>query len=509
MHPWGLAFGVALAAALALTPVARALALRLSILDAPDGRRKLQQRAVPLFGGVAVYFALVLGLIVINLAVGNQYPELAELSRVLIAATGFVCLFGCLDDTWDLSPRFKLLLQICSVLPIVLGGYSIQRLWAFGQPFELGWLGVPITVLWLIGCINALNLLDGMDGLASLVGLCTAAMLAIIALNIGNDHVSLIAIVLAGALSGFLLYNLPPASIYLGDSGSMVIGMTIGILGMQAALKTPATLAITAPAVLMSIPMLDTLLAIVRRKLTGQRFDTADRGHIHHRLLERGLNNWQALGVIGLLCLLTGGAATLTIIVRSDGVAWTFALSLVVILVRLRVFGHHELSLVKLTIATGLMRLVQRFFVFVRARRDGEPAADILFETAWRTLVEEVRPWCTTSLELTSGRRDDSENRHTWQPAERYSNEPLEWTYSVFFRGPQETFCELRITGHDLRMSDPWRQARLAQILSTACRYWCVHAERVPPSLHWVDSPDGRLISLPVALFSRPAAKAA
>jgi UDP-GlcNAc:undecaprenyl-phosphate GlcNAc-1-phosphate transferase len=401
-------------------------------------------------------------------------------------------------------------LQVCSVLPIVLGGYSIQRLYAFGQPFELGWLGVPITVLWLVGCINALNLLDGMDGLASLVGLCTAAMLAIIALNIGNDHVSLIAIVLAGALAGFLLYNLPPASIYLGDSGSMVIGMTIGILGMQAALKTPATLAITAPAVLMSIPMLDTLLAIIRRKLTGQRFDTADRGHIHHRLLERGLSNWQALGVIGLLCLLTGGAATLTIVVRSDGVAWTVALSLVVILVRLRVLGHHELSLVKLTIATALMRLLQRSFLFVRSRPGEEQSGpDAVFETAWRALIEEVRPWSTLSLELASVHGQSAESRHTWRQAAQWPDQTLEWTYVVSLRGPQGRSCEVRIVGQDPRMSEPWRQARLAQILSTACRYWSLHADRVPPSLHWVDASDGRVVSRPASLAVHPPAKAA
>ncbi len=510
MHPLWVAFGVALVGALALTPLARALALRLRILDQPDGRRKLQQRAVPLFGGVAVYLALVLGLVVINLAVGDRYPDLRELSRVLIAATGFVCLFGCLDDTWDLSPRFKLLLQVCSVLPIVLGGYSIQRLYAFDQPYELGWLGVPITVLWLVGCINALNLLDGMDGLASLVGLFTAAMLSLIAMNLGHDHVSLIAIVLAGALTGFLLYNLPPASIYLGDSGSMVIGMAVGIIGMQAALKTPATLAITAPAVLMSIPMLDTLLAIVRRKLTGQRFDTADRGHIHHRLLERGLNNWQALGVICLLCLLTGGAATLTIVVRSDGVAWTVALILVVILVRLRLFGHHELSLVKLTITTALVRLLQRVFTIVRARRsdEGQAATDVLFETAWRALIEEVRPW-SLSLELASGDGQTPESRHTWRQPSRWPLATHEWSYSVALRSSNERFCEVRIVGHDPRMAEPWRQARIVQILSTACRHWSLHAERVPASLHWVDAPDGQVVSQAPVLAIHKTAQAA
>lgn len=510
MLPLWIAFGVALASAIALTPLARALALRLEIVDQPDGRRKLQKRPVPLFGGVAVYLSLVLGLLAANFLAGEAYPQLFELSRVLIAATGFVCLFGCIDDTWDLSPRFKLLLQVCSVLPIVLEGYSIERLYVFGQPFELGWLGVPITVLWLVACINALNLLDGMDGLASLVGLSTAAMLAIIALNLGHPHVSLIAIALAGALAGFLLYNLPPASIYLGDSGSMVIGMVVGLLGMQAALKTPATLSITAPAVLMSIPMLDTLLAIVRRKLTGQRIDTADRGHIHHRLLDRGLNNWQALGVIGLLCLLTGAAAVTAIFIPSDGLAWAIALSLVVFLVRLRVFGHHELALVKLTVATALVRLVQRMVSSLRARASDAPASDDRdFAAAWPALIEEVRPWSTTSLELNGGSGVGTCHRHTWRLASWLPNSAVEWSFTASFRGQGERSCEVRLVGQGPQAIEPWQQTRVVQILTAFCQYWTEHAEHVPASLHWSDASDGRIIGLPAALTVHHAAKAA
>jgi UDP-GlcNAc:undecaprenyl-phosphate GlcNAc-1-phosphate transferase len=494
-----MAFGVALVGAIVLTPLSRAFARRLEIVDQPDGRRKLQKRPVPLFGGVAVYLALVLGLSVANFLAGEQYPGLAELSQVLFAATGFVCLFGCIDDTWDLSPRFKLLLQVCSVLPIVLEGYAIQKLYAFGQPFELGWLGVPITVLWLVACINALNLLDGMDGMASLVGLSTAAMLAIIALNLGHPHVSIIAIALAGALAGFLLYNLPPASIYLGDSGSMVIGMVIGILSIQAALKAPATLSITAPAVLLSIPMLDTLLAIVRRKLTGQRIATADRGHIHHRLLERGLSNWQALGVIGLLCLLTGAAAIVAILVRSDGLAWAMALSLVVFLVRLRVCGHHELALVKLTVATALVRLVQRMVNSLRARAGDAHTADIEFDSAWPALIAEVRPWSTVSLELTSGCPQRPDHRHTW----RLAGSPdgaLEWSFAVSFRGQGEQSCEVRLVGQGLEAIEPWQQTRVAQLLAAFCHYWTEHAQRVPAPLHWTDAADGQIVAQPASL---------
>ena len=148
-------------------------------------------------------------------------------------AAGFVCFVGSIDDRFNLPSRIKLALQIVSVLPIVLLGYYVDRIVAFGCPIELGWLGIPLTILWLVGCINALNLIDGMDGLASIIGLSTAAMLGVIAANQGHDHVAAMAIVLAASLAGFLIYNLPPASIFLGDSGSMVIGLTVGLLGIQ------------------------------------------------------------------------------------------------------------------------------------------------------------------------------------------------------------------------------------------------------------------------------------
>lgn len=354
-------FAIAFAASLSLTAVVRAVARRWRIVDYPDGKRKLHAAPVPLWGGVAVYLAVVLGLTAAgwgSFAAGSQQ---AELSMALIVAAGIVCVFGGIDDSWVLSGRLKLLLQVCAVLPIVALGYSVDRIVAFGYPIQLGWFGVPLTVAWLVGCINALNLLDGMDGLASTVGLLTAVMMAIIATSMGNGHVAVIALVLAGALAGFLIYNLPPASIFLGDSGSMVIGLILGVLGIQGALKTSATLAITVPAVIMSLPMFDMLLAVVRRKLTGKRLDAADREHVHHRLLDRGLTQWQALCIIGALCLTTGAATTAATIFRFDALAWITALALMVLAIRLEVFGHHELALAKRAVARRLAALAGHF----------------------------------------------------------------------------------------------------------------------------------------------------
>ena len=152
---------------------------------------------------------------------------------MLIPAAALACLFGAVDDCCNLRSRAKLALQFLAALLITSAGFSVDFIIVFGCRIELGWWGVPLTIGWLMGCINALNLIDGLDGLASVVGLSTTSMMGIIALNMGNDHVAAAALALTAALAGFLVFNRPPASIFLGDSGSTLIGLVIGVLGIQ------------------------------------------------------------------------------------------------------------------------------------------------------------------------------------------------------------------------------------------------------------------------------------
>ncbi len=370
-------FAMTFAAAAGATFVVRRAALRFGAVDRPDGHRKRHAAPTPRWGGVAVYLAVVLGIVaagVDRFGVDEHYTELAML---LTVAAGIVCFCGAIDDLRPLSSRAKLVLQIAAVMPLIIFGYWIEKITAFGVPIYLGWMGVPLTIFWLLGCINSLNLLDGMDGLASLVGALTAAMIAIVAHSLGHDHVSVIGLILAAALGGFLLHNMPPARIFLGDSGSMVIGLTLGVLGLQGALKTSTTLAITIPAVIMSLPFFDTLLAVVRRKLSGRSFAAADREHIHHRLLDRGMTPWQVLCLLGALCLLTGGAATAATIFRNESVAWITALALLVLVVRLRLFGHHELTLVRGWLSRRFGELRRAAGASI-SRRTGWPARSVL-----------------------------------------------------------------------------------------------------------------------------------
>jgi len=442
-----LIFSFTFAASLALTVVVRRAALRWGVVDRPDGQRKLHDGVKPLGGGVAVYLSMILGLLAAGCVNYGAGRELWELSRVIILAGGCVCFFGCIDDICRLNARFKLAVQVCSVLPIALAGYSIDNVVAFGYRIELGPFAIPLTVLWLIGCINALNLIDGMDGLASVVGLSTAAMMGLIAASEGHIHVSIIALVLAGALAGFLMLNRPPASIFLGDSGSMVIGLTVGVLGMQGAMKTSATLSITAPAVVMILPMFDIIAAVIRRELTGRRFDSPDREHIHHLLLDRGLSPWQVLCILGALCLTTGAAATAATIFRKDALAWITVLVLVVTMIRLKLFGHREFALLRQAVV-GQFSAFARFSSHILRRERVSFINDpvVTLETAWDALVAEIKPWNIRRLELTI-RRGPIIGRRYWIDPATKDVQKCHWSTAVSIGRRDGRRCNLCADG--------------------------------------------------------------
>ena len=490
---------IALLAALVLTAVVRAIACRYGILDQPDGKRKLHGRPVPLWGGAAVYGAMVLGLMALRFGPGMS-SELAELSTAWMIAAGFVCFVGGIDDRFDLPSRLKLVLQIVAVVPLALCGYSVDRVVAFSYPIELGWLGVPLTVLWLVGCINALNLLDGMDGLASIVGLSAAAMLGVIAASQGNDHVAVMATALAASVTGFLLYNLPPATVFLGDSGSMVIGLTVGLLGIQGTLKTSATLAITAPAVVMTLPMFDIVAAVVRRKLTGRRFDAPDRLHIHHRLLDRGWNPWQVLCLLGAVCLTTGAAATAATIFRRDALAWITAITLIVLMIRLRLFGYEEFALVKRAVVAPLRTCVAAAARL--ARRLGVPggtgsapglpgalhqvlssnppsAADPRTSTPalWDLLLRNVSQWHIHQVEFSS-LQDHRLRRLRWIDPAMPADEHCCWSLSVSLPDHEGEICQLRASS-TRPITNEGEFSALTTLLKTFGAHFAIHSEQL------------------------------
>jgi UDP-GlcNAc:undecaprenyl-phosphate GlcNAc-1-phosphate transferase len=409
-------FGVAVLASVVLTAAAKRVAQRFGILDAPDGQRKLHRGPVPLWGGTAVYLSMVIALAAARFGEFGVGSQLDSLMKIVVIAAGLICLVGCIDDAYRLGSRTKLLFQLFAILPIIGAGYSVERITAFGLTLELGWFGNVVAIVWLLGCVNAINLLDGMDGLASIVGISTALTLGVIASYTGCPHATVVAVTMAGALVGFLVHNLPPARIFLGDSGSMVIGLVVGLLGMQSTIKTTAALSITAPLVVMTLPMFDTALALVRRKLSGRRFDSADRQHVHHRLLDRGMNPWLVLGILGTLCLATGVAATIGTFMHSDAVAWVTAAMLLILGIRLRLLGNYEVSLLVGKCSRALSTLA-RSLSHPKSRQHIPSVAELdamSADRAWSLLIELTQCWSVHQLTMRVAAENTVREERRW-----------------------------------------------------------------------------------------------
>jgi UDP-GlcNAc:undecaprenyl-phosphate GlcNAc-1-phosphate transferase len=296
--------------ALLITPLVRDY-LGKYFLDHPDGIRKKHASPVPRVGGIAILVSYVITF-AIAMALPFTYAQHLhhELPNILLLTmvASVVFLTGVLDDLIGLAAWQKLLgIVVASVLAYVAGIHVEIRMLQ-GLP-AWPWLGFVITVIWLVGCTNAFNLIDGMDGLAAGVGLVATVTMLLAALTQNNIPLILATMPLAGCLLGFLRYNFNGASVYLGDCGSLSLGFLLGCFGALWSDKSVTLVALTVPLLAVSIPLLDVVLSIMRRFLRNRPIFQADRGHIHHRLLERGLSPRSAVltmyGLCGLVAVLS------------------------------------------------------------------------------------------------------------------------------------------------------------------------------------------------------------
>ncbi len=363
---------VSFAASLILTPQVRRLATRYNLVDRPDGRRKIHARPTPVGGGIALLLSSCVALGAVLLFYPSAQAELAEgqgrsLLGLLLSVL-VICGVGVLDDYGLLRGRHKLLGQIVATGIVMEFGVVVRQVQIFQWSLDLGLFAYPFTLLLLLGAINSLNLLDGMDGLLSSVGIIVLSAMSVMAILGGHMAPTLVAIALVGSLLGFLRYNYPPATIFLGDCGSMVIGLVTGVLAIQCSLKGTATAALAAPLATLTIPILDTTAAIIRRKLTGRSLYTSDRGHLHHCLLSRGLSARWVVLCISSLCLFTVIGSLASLALKNELVAILSALTVVVILVGVRVFGYTEFLLAR-------QRLVGAASSWLQLRPKGKPQA--------------------------------------------------------------------------------------------------------------------------------------
>jgi UDP-GlcNAc:undecaprenyl-phosphate GlcNAc-1-phosphate transferase len=261
-------------------------------------------------------------------------------------ATAALCLLGMWDDCKGLSAWAKLPLQILVTLPLVLSGFYPEQVRLFGESIHLGWLGAVFTVGWLVLVINAMNLIDGMDGLASVTGIVISSAITVMAARRGNFQVMVWSLSLAGGLAGFLVHNRPPAKVFLGDSGSMVIGLVVAFLALRVStLHDLATVNASVLTLLLFVPLLDTGLAVVRRILKGQNILHGDHSHLHHQLLDRGFSVWRALAILGGFCSVGSTAAFLTVAYNRELLAWASVAGTTAVLVYGKLIAGQELRL--------------------------------------------------------------------------------------------------------------------------------------------------------------------
>jgi UDP-GlcNAc:undecaprenyl-phosphate/decaprenyl-phosphate GlcNAc-1-phosphate transferase len=291
-----------------VTPLVTRMALALGAVDRP-AHRKVHARPTPLLGGLAIFLGMwlpLLFLVFYSNEVTNRLAKEGWHRLFLICMAGLSMLvLGIWDDTTGLNARWKFSFQIPLAAALVLAGVQFNEI---GLPYlgsvDLGPWGPVLVVVWIVGITNALNLIDGIDGLATGVAFLVAATNASLAVLNGNPLLAVVMCSMAGACLGFLRYNFAPARIFLGDAGSLFLGITLAVTAIMANSKRTVATSMLVPVLVLGYPALDTLLAMFGRFLHGKSMFTGDRSHIHHRLVARGLGHAKSALVLYLVCAL-------------------------------------------------------------------------------------------------------------------------------------------------------------------------------------------------------------
>ena len=306
-----LAFAVSLLVAYVMTPPVKRFAEKVGAIDVPRDNRRVHDHPIPRMGGLAIFIGFVLSLIFF-------VPMSTKVLGLLVGSV-IIAVMGGVDDIVSLNPWVKLAGQIVAALVAIRCGLvfdviSNPNIFAEETYIEIGWLSIPLTMLWIVGCTNAVNLIDGLDGLAVGVSAISSMTMLIVSLFVSEPVVSIILAALTGACLGFMPYNLNPAKIFMGDVGSQLMGFVLSTASIMGLFKLHAIITFFVPLLALALPLADTIFAFFRRILHGQSPFKADKGHFHHRLLAMGLNQKQVVAVLygisavlGLLAVLMAG----------------------------------------------------------------------------------------------------------------------------------------------------------------------------------------------------------
>lgn len=337
-----------------LTPLVTMGARRVGLLDHPRGRRKIHEVAVPRLGGVAIAAACAgaIGLLLLSPLNGAATVDLS-LALHLLPAAAAIFVLGLVDDVVGLNAKEKLLGQAAAGYFAYLGGVHITGFAGYNFP---EWSSLPITIAWLTICANAFNLIDGMDGLATGIGIFATLTTLSAALLNNNTALALATAPLLGALLAFLRYNFNPASIFLGDCGSLTIGFLLGCFGAIWSQKSATLIGVAAPLMALAVPLLDTGIAVARRFLRRQPVFSPDRNHLHHRLLDRGLSTRKTALILYGVCAVAAAFSLLQSMPHNRFSGLLLILFCVTAWVGIQFAGYVEFDAARHLVLTGTFR---------------------------------------------------------------------------------------------------------------------------------------------------------
>ncbi|MBR6342846.1 MAG: undecaprenyl/decaprenyl-phosphate alpha-N-acetylglucosaminyl 1-phosphate transferase [Selenomonadaceae bacterium] len=340
MPEYVLAFVIAAGVTLVLTPGVIFLAAKTGAMDAPDAR-KVHKKPIARIGGIGIYVAFMVSMLAV-MSIEDLTPEVSFEIMGLLVSGSLIFLLGIIDDYRNLPAKVKLLGQIVAACVLTIA-FDVRIDFItdpFGDYFFLEYFAIPATIFWVVGLTNTVNLIDGLDGLAAGVAVIASITIFLVALQQNILLVAVLTASLAGAAFGFLYYNFNPARIFMGDSGSMFLGFMLAGISIIGAVKCAATIALIVPILALGLPILDTTFAIVRRYRGGVPIFKPDRGHLHHRLLDLGFTQRQAVLLMYVISAMLGlSAVTLT------EVSSQFAILIVCVVVAAILFGAKKLGI--------------------------------------------------------------------------------------------------------------------------------------------------------------------
>ena len=300
------AMAVAMVVSFISTPVVKALAQRMGAVDVPKDDRRMHNHPIPRMGGLAIFFGFLLSTLI--------FVPMDEQYRGMLMGAVIIVVLGIFDDIYSLPASFKFVVQIVAALMAVFSGNVISaisnpNIFSQNPVWELGWLKYPVTIIWIVAITNAVNLIDGLDGLACGVATISSMTLLVIAMVAAELPVALLMAALAGGSIGFLPYNMNPAKIFMGDTGSTFLGFVLAVVSIQGLFKLYTIISFAVPFLMLGLPIFDTAFAFIRRIAHGQNPMHADRSHVHHSLIDMGFSQKQAVAVLYLISVILGLSA--------------------------------------------------------------------------------------------------------------------------------------------------------------------------------------------------------